>query len=189
LQRQESRDLYYAFKRDTPSSTVDAFQASPDILRDEPDQTGVTAHQAIGYRYLGVSHLPPVTAPQVLELVDIAAHAREEDTPGTLAQINAGGHPCRDRENRALYMFVHDTDVTIVAGADNLRLIGGEHAGKDRYPGCAVQGPDRGAGTGRRLWVAVVPAQNGIYEKSAFFRLVEGTDGEQYAVLSGLYTS
>lgn len=117
----ESRDLHFAFNRDTPSSTVDAFQAALEPLRDEPDEAGVTAHQRIVNRYVGISHLPdpPVTAEEVAALVDRTAEAIAEDTPSTLARINAGEHPYWDRENRAPYVVVYDTDVTLVAEADN----------------------------------------------------------------------
>lgn len=117
---------------------------------------------------------------------------RRRTHPGTIARINAGMHPCWDRENHALYVFVYDTGVTIVAEADRPRLIGVNMRGKTDIRGVPLR--DRiverplagGSGWQDSAWM--VPAQNGTYEKSAFFRLVEGTDGEQYIVVSGMYT-
>ncbi|WP_301663450.1 transporter substrate-binding domain-containing protein [Methanoculleus frigidifontis] len=190
----DTRDLYYAFNKDTPDSVVETFQAALDTLRHEPDATGVTAYQRIVYRYIGVSCLsdPPVAADQVTGLVNLTAEALEADTPGTLARINAGEHPYWDENNRALYVFVYDTNTTIVAEADNPRLIGVNMKGKTDIAGT----PFRDQITERALaertgWVDyiwMIPEKNGIYCKSAYFRLVEGSDDNRYIVISGMYT-
>ncbi|MDO9540600.1 MAG: transporter substrate-binding domain-containing protein [Methanocalculus sp.] len=193
--RFESYDLYFAFNRETPDSLVEAFQESLDTLRYQPDQTGVTEYQRILYSYIGVSYLPnpSVTREQVIDLVDRTADAIETDTPGTFARINAGEHPFWDRENRALYVFVYDTNVTIVAEADNPRLIGVNMRGKTDIAGTPFRDQitdsalTEGSGWVDYKWM--IPEMNGIYHKSVYFKLTEGSDNNQYIVISGLYSA
>ncbi len=189
----DSHDLYYAFNKNTPDSVVDSFQAALDALRNKPDNSGVTEYQRIVYKYIGVSCLPdpPVTADQATGLVHITAEALEKDTPGTLRRINAGEHPFWDRDNRALYTFVYDTNVTIVAEADNPRLIGVNMKGKTDIAGTPFR--DRivqralAEGSGWVDYIWMIPEENGIYYKSACFRLIKGSNNREYIVVSGIY--
>jgi polar amino acid transport system substrate-binding protein len=43
----DTYDLYYAFNKDTPNSTVKSFQDALDIIRTKPDQSGITEYQRI----------------------------------------------------------------------------------------------------------------------------------------------
>ena len=189
----DSHDLYYAFNKNTPDSVVDSFQAALDALRNKPDNSGVTEYQRIVYKYIGVSCLsdPPVTADQATGLVTITAEALEKDAPGTLTRINAGEHPFWDRDNRALYTFVYDTNVTIVAEADNPRLIGVNMKGKTDIAGTPFR--DRivqralAEGSGWVDYIWMIPEENGIYYKSACFRLIKGSNNRDYIVVSGIY--
>lgn len=189
----DKHDLYYAFSLGTPASTVDAFQSALDTLRYEPDSTGVTEYQRIMYRYTGVScmHQPPVTADQVTGLVDLTVQCIETDAPGTISRINSGEHPFWDRDNRALYVFVYDTNTVIIAEADNPRLVGVDMKGKTDVAGTPfrdqITEKALAEGSGWVDYIWMVPEQNGIYYKSAYCRLVEGSDGEQYIVVSGMY--
>ena len=190
----DCEDLYFAFNKNTPDRIVDAFQAALDHLRYEPDSTGVTEYQRIVYRYTGVTCLPDptITAGQVTDLVNLTAGYIKEDTPAALARINAGEHPFWDRDNKALYVFVYDTDVTIVAEADNPRLVGVNMKGKTDIAGTPFRdlitekALSEGSGWVDYIWM--IPEKNGIYYKSAYCRLVEGSDGESYIVVSGMYT-
>jgi polar amino acid transport system substrate-binding protein len=194
IYRFEADEIYFAFNRETPDSLVEAFRESLDTLRYQPDQTGITEYQRILYSYIGASYLPDpsITREKVTELVDRTADAIEKDTPATFARINAGEHPFWDRENRALYVFVYDTNVTIVAEADNPRLIGVNMRGKTDIAGTPFRDQitdtalTEGTGWVDYLWM--IPEMNGIYHKSAYFKLTEGSDNNQYIVVSGLYT-
>ncbi|KUG14336.1 abc-type amino acid transport, signal transduction system, periplasmic component/domain [hydrocarbon metagenome] len=189
----ETRALYYAFHPETPDSVIDAFQAALDSVRYEPDQAGVTEYQRVVYHYIGVSCMqnPPVSAEQVTGLVNYTAEALETDTPGTLARINAGEHPFWDRDNRALYVFVYNPEVTLVAEADNPRLVGMDMRWRTDVAGTAfrnqIVGEALDGGTGWVDYIWMIPEENGIYHKSAYFRLTEGSDGNQYIVASGRY--
>jgi polar amino acid transport system substrate-binding protein len=189
----ETQDYYYAFNKNTPDEVVEAFQAALDTLRYEPGPTGITEYQRIVYRYVGVSCMqrPPVTREQVTELVNLTAEAMEKDVPGTIARINAGEHPYWDRENRALYVFAYNPDVTIVAEADNPRLVGIDMRGKTDVAGTPFRDQivekalAEGIGWVNYIWV--IPEENGVYHKSAYFRLVRGSDSQPYIVASGMY--
>ncbi|OPY44177.1 MAG: hypothetical protein A4E42_01082 [Methanoregulaceae archaeon PtaU1.Bin222] len=132
------------------------------------------------------------TREQVTELVNLTAGAMEKDAPGTIARINAGEHPFWDRENRALYVFVYDTNVTIVAEADNPRLIGVNMKGKTDVAGTPfreqIVEKALAGGTGWVDYIWMIPDRNGVYSKSAYFRRVEGSDSATYIVASGMYT-
>lgn len=195
IYRFEGDDIYFAFNRETSDDLVEAFREALDTLRYQPDQTGITEYQRIIHSYTGVSYLPdpPVTREEVIGLVDYTADAIEKDTPGTLARINAGEHPFWDRENRALYVFVYDTNVTIVAEADNPRLIGVNMRGKTDIAGTPfrdqITDMALAEGSGWVDYIWMIPDKNGIYHKSAYFKLTEGSDTSQYIVISGLYTA
>jgi len=190
----EYQDHYYAFNKNTPDEFVAAFQAALDSLRYEPDEAGITEYQRIMYRYLGVSCMPepPVSSDQVVSLVHYTADALMQDAPGTIARINAGEHPLWDRENRALYVFLYDTNVTIVAEADNPRLIGVNMKGKTDVAGTPfreqIVEKALAERTGWVDYIWMIPDRNGVYYKSAYFRRVEGSDSETYIVASGMYT-
>lgn len=190
----EYQDHYYAFNKNTSDEFIAEFQAALDTLRYEPDETGITEYQRIMYRYLGVSCMPepPVSRDQVISLVDYTSGEMVKDAPGTIARINTGEHPFWDRENRALYVFVYDTTVTIVAEADNPRLVGVQMTGKTDVAGTPFRDQIVESalvnGTGWVDYIWMIPEENGVYYKSAFFRLVEGSDGEPYIVVSGMYT-
>ncbi|HUU75332.1 MAG TPA: transporter substrate-binding domain-containing protein [Methanoregulaceae archaeon] len=189
----DTHDLYFAFNRNTPDSVVQAFQEALDTLRYQPDEAGVIEYQRIAYQYIGVSCLshPPVTADQVKGLVNFTAEAMEKDAPGTLARINSGEHPFWDRDNRALYVFVYDTNVTIIAEADNPRLIGVNMVGKTDIAGTPFRdliiNKALAEGTGWVDYIWMIPEENGIYQKSAYFRLVKGNNDNRYIVVSGMY--
>lgn len=190
----ESQDHYFAFNNNTSDQYIAGFQAALDTLRYQPDETGISEYQQIMYRYLGVSCIqqPPVSSEQVTGLVDFTANEMEKDAPGTIARINAGEHPFWDRENRALYVFVYDTNVTIVAEADNPRLVGVQMKGKTDVAGTPFRDhlveKALAGGSGWVDYIWMIPGENGVYYKSAYCRLVKGSDGEVYIVSSGMYT-
>lgn len=43
-------------------------------------------------------------------------------------------------------------------------------------------------GSGWVDYIWIIPGENGVYYKSAYCRLVKGSDGEAYIVSSGMYT-
>lgn len=131
-----------------------------------------------------------ITEQQVTDLVGLAATALQGDAQGTLTSINDGEAPYVDAANPALYVFVFDPDVRLVAHPDpalqgkSMKGVA-DAAGKlarDEMVARALAG-DSG-------WVDYVreePGAAGLQEKSSYFELVTGSDGSQYIVGSGRY--
>jgi polar amino acid transport system substrate-binding protein len=189
----DSRDIYYAFHKDIPDELVQSFQSALDTLRNQPDSTGVTEYQRIVYRYSGVSckEQPTVTRDLAMGLVNLTAEAIERDASGTIARINAGEHPYWDRENRDLYTFVYDPNMTVVADGANPRMVGTNMRGKTDVAGTpfrdqiAEASQTKGTGWVDYIWMA--PEESGVYRKSTYFQRVDGSDSRSYIVCSGMY--
>jgi polar amino acid transport system substrate-binding protein len=131
-----------------------------------------------------------VTEQQVMDLVDLTAAAIEGDAPATLTAIDNGEAPYVDAADPALYTFVLDPNVRMVAHPDPAvqgRSMKGvpDAAGKlvrDEMVALALAG-DSG-------WIDYVreePGEAGLQQKSSYFQLVEGSDGQQYVVGAGRY--
>jgi ABC-type Fe3+-hydroxamate transport system substrate-binding protein len=184
-------DLYYAFNVNVSSSLVQAFQDGLNDTRKVGDD-GTSAYQKTLYRHLPVSYSENnVSEEQVVELVDLTAADLEEDAPGTLAKIDAGEHPYSDEENLALYVFVYDTKVILVADAGNPGLSGQNMSGKTDVSGKAFRDElIAGAlanGTGWVDYIWTNPAAGGLFHKTTYYRLAIGSDGVEYVVCGGKY--
>jgi len=127
----------------------------------------------------------------VIGLVDTTAAALEQNAPDTLRRINAGEAPYSDPTNPGLYVFVYTTDMTIVAHADNILLVGGNYKEKKDVTGKPYNEEIyEGAlknGTGWVEYVYMHPVQTNLYYKTTHYRLTRGSDGIQYIVCSGNY--
>jgi len=131
-----------------------------------------------------------ITTRQVVDLVDAACAAIEKDAPATFAAIEAGEAPYVDPSNPALYVFVFDTNVKVVAHPDPAmqgRDMKGvpDAAGKmfrDQMIADAVAN-----GSGWVEYVKEMPGEQGLFQKTAYFKLVSGSDGVDYVVGAGRY--
>jgi signal transduction histidine kinase len=131
-----------------------------------------------------------ITRQQVTDLVDLTCAAVEKDAQGTFAAIDAGAAPYVDPQNAALYVFVFDRDVTNVADPDPAfqgRCMKGvpDAAGK-LFRDALVSGAFAD-GSGWIEYVKEEPGKEGLYRKESYYRLVTGSDGEQYVVGAGRY--
>jgi polar amino acid transport system substrate-binding protein len=185
-------DLYYVFSRDVPDTLVRAFQYSLDTVRNQMDAQGVSEYERIIYRYLGVGCTrQSFTDEAVIALVDTTAAAMEQNTSDTLRRINVGEAPYRDPTNPGLYVFVFNTNMTVVSHADNIMQVGVNFKGKTDVMGKPFRDEIlEGAmanGTGWVDYVYLHPVQPNLYYKTAYYRLTRGSDGAQYIVSSGNY--
>lgn len=185
-------DYYFAFNLNTPSPIVQAFQDMLDIIRTDKDQTGVSMYDYILYRYVDpVNSESTITAEEVENLVNQTAYDLVRDAPGTLKKINAGIPPYRDTERPDLYVFVYDTDVNMVAHADNIRMVGANYHNKTDVSGKPFR--DRmveGAltnGSGWEDYIYSNPVESGLFWKTTRYQLAEGSDGKKYIVCSGMF--
>jgi polar amino acid transport system substrate-binding protein len=185
-------DFYFVFSKDVPDALVGAFQQALGAVRDRKDEQGVSEYERIIYRNLGVG-CARQTFPddRVVALVDATAAAIAANAPDALQRINRHEAPYRDPQDPGLYVFVYDIDTTMVAHADNARLVGVNFRGKvdvagtplhDRIHAGALQN-----GTGWVDYVYLHPTQPNLYHKTAYYRLARGSDGKSYVVASGNY--
>jgi len=185
-------DFYFIFSRDVPDALVHAFQYSLDNVRNQKDAEGISEYERIIYRYLGVGCTrQPFTDEAVMALVNTTAEAIEENAPDTFRRINAGEAPYRDPTNPGLYVFIYTTNMTMVAHADNILLVGGNYIGKNDVTGKPfhdeiLEGALKN-GTGWVEYVYMHPVQTNLYYKTTYYRLTQGSDGIQYIVCSGNY--
>jgi polar amino acid transport system substrate-binding protein len=186
--------LYYAFSKDVPDATVQAFQQALDIVKTDTREKGYSEYEQILYRYLGVGcvHDERITKEDVMNLVNSTVAAFRENVSDTVRRINSGEAPYRDTENRALYVFVFDTNVTSVAQANNPQLVGLNRHGKTDVTGKPYRDEFvNGALKNGSVWVDYVfthPVEPGLFNKTAYCRSVRGSDGKTYIVVSGYYT-
>jgi len=139
---------------------------------------------------------PPSASPgvaserQVIDLVELTRAALEKDTPATLTSINAAQKPSVDPAQPQLYSYVYDMSVTLVASPDP-DVSGQSMKGKPDAVGKLFRDEivagalDHGSG-----WVTYVytqPGKDGLFQKAAYYKLTEGSDGELYAVCAGRY--
>jgi polar amino acid transport system substrate-binding protein len=185
-------DFYFIFSRDVPDTLVSAFQNALLTVRNQEDARGVSEYERIIYRNLGVSCTrQQFTDEAVVGLVEMTAAAIERNAPDTFRRINAGEAPYRDPENPGLYVFVYNTDTTIVAHAANILVVGTNNRGETDVTGKRFQDEIiDGALKNGNGWVEYVymhPVQPNLYYKTTYYQLTRGSDGNLYIVCSGIY--
>ena len=135
----------------------------------------------------------PFPDSDVVALVNTTSDAIAKDAPGTFRRINAAEAPFRDAVNPALYTFVFDTNLTIVAHADNILQVGTNSRGKSDVMGKLFRdeilaGAQKN-GTGWEEYVYINPVETNLYYKTTYYRLIRGSDGKSYIVGSGNFKS
>jgi polar amino acid transport system substrate-binding protein len=183
-------DFYFIFSRDVSDTLVDAFEQALVTVRDRKDAQGVSEYERIIYRNLGVGCARRSYADEaVTALVNTTAGAIGTNAPDTFRRINAREAPYRDPADPALYVFVYDTNATMVAHAENIQLVGTSYRGKTDVTGRPFRDEIvAGALTNGTGWVEYVylnPVQPNLYYKTTYYRLTEGSDGNAYVVCSG----
>jgi polar amino acid transport system substrate-binding protein len=185
-------DFYYAFNRNVSPLLVSAFQHGLDDVKNQKDQSGVSDYERIMYRYTAIrSSTSGVNESQVTALINRTSTDLAGDATGTLRQINAGEAPYRDPTQKDLYVFVYDTNVTMVAHADNPTLVGQNYHNKTDVTGDPFR--DRivsGALKNTTGWVDYVytnPTDFNLFTKTTYYRLVRGSDNQDYVVCAGTF--
>ncbi|MFA5772516.1 MAG: transporter substrate-binding domain-containing protein [Thermoplasmata archaeon] len=188
-----TNQYYFAFNKNVSDVLVDAFQEALYDTRSEKDlTTGISDYERILYRYVGASaYVGNLTDVEVTALVNKTAADIQADAQGTFRNISAGRDPYKNATNGELYAFVYDTNITIVAHADNMKMVGvslrnkTDAAGKP-FRNQIVEGA-LANGTGWVDYIYTNPVRDGLYYKKSYYKLVTGSDGERYIVCSGNY--
>ncbi len=185
-------DWYIAFNKETPDSTIQAWQKALDDLKKPGDAGKMSDYDDIITSYA----LPRYTSDSVskdavIQLVDKTSTDMGSDAQGTIKSINAGASPYLSRQNRSLYVYVFDKYVTEVANADNPAVVGRNFKGVPDMAGKlfrdAIVDDALKNGTGWEDYVFTLPGKIGLYYKTAYYKLVTGSDGKQYIVCAGRY--
>ncbi|MCX6008137.1 MAG: ABC transporter substrate-binding protein, partial [Chloroflexi bacterium] len=91
----------------------------------------------------------------------------------------------------ALYVYVFDKYVTEVANADNAAAVGRNFVGVPDMAGKLFRDDivDHALmnGSGWEDYVFTLPGKIGLFYKTAYYKLVTGSDGKQYVVCAGRY--
>ncbi len=131
-----------------------------------------------------------ITDKQVIELVKTSVSAMKDDAAGTITKVNKGEHPFRNKDNAALYVFVYDEQLNMVAHP-KADLVGKNFKGKPDVKGVKFRDQildtalTKGAG-----WVDYAyqkPGEKGIFDKTTYCELAVGSDGKKYVVCAGMY--
>jgi signal transduction histidine kinase len=145
-----------------------------------------------GFLLLAVSSafVGATTTEDVVALVEQTQVEMEKNAFQTLAKINMGDHPYKNIDNPALYVFVLDTDLTLVAHYKTA-IVGRNQKGKPDAKGklfrdefLAVAQKD---GSGWVDYYFENPKTKKLAHKNTFVKLVKGSNGVDYIVASGKY--
>jgi len=130
------------------------------------------------------------TTEEVTALVEQTSEDISKNLYQTLAKINIGEHPYKNKDNPALYVFVLDTDLNLIAHF-NTAIVGRNMKGKPDVKGklyrdefLAVAKKD---GSGWVDYYFENPKSKKIEHKNTFVKLAKGSDGKEYIVCSGMY--
>lgn len=183
-------EFYFIFSKDVPALVVDAFQHALQSVRNQKDAQGFSEYERIIYRNIGVGYAKQTfTNQEVTALVDETAAKIAQNATDTFLHINAGEAPYKSTAHKGLYVFVYDTNVTMIAHADNILMVDINFRGKPDVAGTLFR--DRiveGAlanGTGWMDYVYSNIGQTNLYYKTTYYRLVVGSDRNQYVVCAG----
>jgi polar amino acid transport system substrate-binding protein len=183
-------ELYFAVSRNTPQEVVQRMQRALDDLKREKNREGFSAYEEIFDHYLKPRYgKDGIAEEQARRLVDRTAEDLAGNAALTIRRINAGEQPYRDRDNRALYVFVYDPGVTMVAHAENPKTVGINFKGKTDVDGKAFRDEIVARalkdGSGWEDYIYTHPGESGLYFKTTYFQAAKGSDGRTYIVCSG----
>ncbi len=177
--------LYYAFNKNIPDSTVQAFQQALNQTKKGKGADGISDFEKVLYRYLPVIYgRSNVTSQQVRDLVNKTSADIEKDAQGVFINISANASPYKD--NPEAVFFVIDTKANVMAHSSRPELIGlnemnrADVSGK-RFIEAMVMGALKN-GEGYEDYIYSSPDKTGLYYKTVYYRLTRSSDGREYIV-------
>jgi polar amino acid transport system substrate-binding protein len=139
---------------------------------------------------VSVTLVGAATSEEVIALVEQTSGDIAQNAFQTLAKINKGEHPYRNKDNPALYAFVLDTKLNLVAHFKT-KIVGNNQRGKPDVKGnlfrdeiLAVALTD---GSGWVDYWFENPKTKKLAHKNTYVFLARGSNGEDYIVCSGKY--
>lgn len=177
--------LYYAFNRNTLDSTVQAFQEALNEMKKGKEASGVSDFETVLYRYLPVLYgRSNLTSHQIMDIVNRTSADIERNATSAFINISAGAHAYKDNPDIAL--FVIDTKAIVMAHSSRPELVGSNETNRadvsgKRFIEAMVQGALKN-GAGQEDYIYSDPNRTGLYYKTAYYRLIRGSDGQEYIV-------
>lgn len=175
--------LYYAFNKNTSDLTVKAFQEALNQTKKGKEASGVSDFETVLYRYLPVLYgKSNLTSQQVMDIINKTSTDIEKNASGAFANISAGAH--RYKDNPDIALFVVDTKAIVMAHSSRPELVGlnetnrADASGK-RFIEAIIIGALKN-GEGREDYIYSDPNKTGLYYKTAYYRLIKGSDGREY---------
>lgn len=184
--------LYYAFNIGTSEQIINYFQEAFDAVKLDKTGDGSSVYEKILNTYQVIQYIEDnITEQMVIDLVDQTSVNISENAAATFTAINQGEAPYEDPDYPGLYAFVYDTEINIVAHATNPLLVGVNFRGKTDVAGKPFRDEIvNGALANGAGWVDYIytrPDESGLYYKTTYYKLTEGSDGQQYVVCAGKY--
>ena len=141
--------------------------------------------------FASTAYSNPITNDQAIASVEQTAQALGENALQTLARINKGEHPYKNKDNPARYVFVLDTELTIWAHPHKTKIVGKNMKGKTDVKGKAFRDEfltvTRKNGSGWVDYYYDNPKTKKMEHKTAFVKLVKGSNAIDYIVGCGKY--
>jgi len=185
-------DWYIAFNKDTPDSTIQTWQQSLDSLKKKSGTDEISVYDDIITSYALPRYIAGgISKDQVIKLAEQTASAISSNAAAAITAINSRSAPYRDPQNPSLYVYVFDKYVTEMANADNPAAVGRNFKGvpdatgklfRDAIVDNAIKN-----GSGWEDYVFTMPGKIGLFYKTAYYKLVTGSDGKEYIVCAGRY--
>lgn len=131
-----------------------------------------------------------LTEQQVIDLVASTAADLVKDLKGTCEKISKGEAPYKSPTDPEFYVFVYDLEINMLAHP-TASLVGKNFKGKPDAKGKKFRDEIvEGAVKNKTGWVEYMyqkPGDTGLHPKKAYYQLIDGPEGKQYIVVSGMY--
>ena len=183
---------YFAFNVNTSGDVIALFQQALDQLKLDKTEDGSSVYEKIFNNYQIIQDIEDNITPEMaISLVQTTAADIAGDATGTFAKMNQQLAPYKDPDNPALYSFVYDTEIFMVAHADNNLLVGKNFRGKTDAAGKKFR-DEIVAGalnnnTGWEDYIYTKPDMGGLFYKTTYYQLVTGSNGISYIVCAGRF--
>ena len=185
-------ELYYAFNHNTPDDLMDFFSNAFEKVKLDKTVDGSSEYEKIMNSYGIIGHSDDnISADMCITLVENTCADIATDAQGTFSKINQELAPYKDKNFPALYVFVYDTAVNMIAHADNPLLVGKSFRGKPDVAGHLfrdeIVSKAQSQGDGWVDYIYTKTGEGGLYYKTTYFQLIYGSDAKPYVVCAGRF--
>lgn len=183
---------YFAFHLNTSDELIELLQQKLNQLKLDKADDGSSVYEKILNNYQIIQHIDDNITPEMaISLVERTVFDIHSNASTTFQKINKQEFPYKDQNYPALYVFVYDTAINMVAHADNALLVGRNFRGKPDAAGKKfrdeiVEGALNHQ-TGWTDYIYTKSDQSGLYYKTTYYQLVTGSDGKYYVVCAGRF--